>query len=97
MRGATRPQRQDGTAAARRAARRKYFRDDSNRALLRAHCWKLDHDVRVLLHLRLHLLIANAHAPAEVREPLIRVHEPVAGVNCHKSLSVPTAPVGSMP
>jgi hypothetical protein len=32
-----------------------------------------------------------------VTEPLTQVHKSVAGANCHRSLSVPHAPVESMP
>jgi hypothetical protein len=36
-------------------------------------------------------------APTAVTEPLTQVHKSEAGANCHRSLSVPNAPVESMP
>jgi hypothetical protein len=42
-------------------------------------------------------LAAPIQVPTAVTEPLTQVHESVAGANCHRSLSVPNAPVESMP
>jgi hypothetical protein len=57
-----------------------------------------DDNVRSIRPLCMHVLfLADAQVPVAVTEPLAQVHRPVDGVNCHKSLSVPSAPVESMP
>jgi len=54
-------------------------------------------DVRLIFLCRHVLLLADVQLPAAVMEPLAQVHKPVDGVNCHRSLSVPSAPAESMP